>query len=125
MGVKIMTKVLVVEDNPLNMELVLEILNGMNFQAHYAVDGKEAVKMAQKETYDLILMDIDLPDMNGVEVARIIRTNPTYMNTPIIALTAYVMKGDRERFLASGFSDYVPKPVDVKEFMKLLDKYKK
>jgi len=120
-----MTKVLLVEDNPMNMELVLEILESIGFSAYGARDGKEAVEMAEKETYDLILMDIELPDMDGVEVTRIIRKRNKNKNTPIIALTAFAMKGDRENFLASGFSDYVPKPVDVGDFMKKIEKYKR
>lgn len=120
-----MKKVLVVEDNPLNMELVLEILEEQGFEAHGATDGKEAVKMAEKETYDLIIMDIELPGMDGVEAARIIRSNPAYKNVPAIAMTAYAMKGDKERFIASGFNDYVPKPIDVNDFMKKMEGYKR
>jgi len=120
-----MTKVLVVEDNSLNMELEMEIIESMGFSAHGAADGKKSVEMARKETYDLIIMDIELPDMDGIEATRLIRDIPGYKNTPFVALTAFAMKGDRERFLASGFNYYVEKPLDIKEFMKVLDKYKK
>ena len=120
-----MTKILVVEDNDLNMELELEIVDSMGFRAHGAADGKKAVEMAQKETYDLIIMDIELTDMNGIEAARMIRNIPGYKNTPMIAVTAFAMKGDRERFLSSGFNDYVEKPIDVQAFIKVLGKYKK
>lgn len=119
------TKVLVVEDNSLNMELELEIIGSMGFCAHGAADGEKAVEMTQKETYDLIIMDIELPGMDGIEAARLIRGIPEYKNTPIIAVTAFALKGDRERFLASGFNDYLAKPVDVKAFIKILEKYKK
>jgi len=119
-----MTKVLLVEDNLLNMELELEIIDSMSFLAHGAADGEKAVEMAQKEIYDLVIMDIDLPDMDGIEAARLIRGLPGYKDTPIIAVTAFAMKGDRERFLASGFNDYVEKPIDGKEFKKVLEKYK-
>lgn len=118
-------KVLVVEDNPLDMELVLEVMDSMGITALGAVDGNEAVRMAGKETYDLIIMNIELPDIDGVETARIIRSRPEYKDTPIIALTAFAMKGDRELFLASGFNDYVAKPIEIKEFMKVLEKYRK
>lgn len=120
-----MTKVLVVEDNPLNMELVVEILNALGFVSYGAIDGNEAIKMAEKELYDLIIMDIELPGMNGVEVAKIIKSKPEYKNTPAVALTAYAMRGDRERFLAAGFDDHIPKPLDVTDFMKRIEKYKK
>ncbi len=119
-----MKKVLVVEDNTLNMELVLEILDAMGFNARGAEDGDKAVIMAEKELYDLIIMDIELPGMNGVEVKDMIKTKPSYKNVPVIALTSYAMKGDRERFIGSGFDDYVPKPIDVPEFMKRMEKYK-
>ncbi|MFA4958092.1 MAG: response regulator [Candidatus Methanoperedens sp.] len=120
-----MTKVLVVEDNAMNMELELEIIESMGFSAHGAEDGKKAVEMVQKETYDLIVMDIELPDMDGIEAARMIRNRPEYKNTPMIAVTAFAMKGDRDRFLASGFNDYVEKPIDINLFIKVLEKYKK
>ncbi|MFA4956605.1 MAG: response regulator [Candidatus Methanoperedens sp.] len=119
------TKVLVVEDDSLNKELELEIVESMGFCADGAEGGKKAVEMAQKETYDLIIMDIEFPDIDGIEAARLIRNIPGYKNTPMIAVTAFAMKGDRQRFLASGFNDYVEKPIDVKEFIKVLGKYKK
>lgn len=120
-----MTKVIVVEDNPLNMELVVEMLTAFGFEVETAVNGEDAVKMAEKKVYDLIVMDIELPGMDGVAATRIIRSKPGYEHTPAIALTAYSMKGDRERFLAEGFDEYVPKPVDVTAFMKVLEKYRK
>lgn len=120
-----MTKVLVVEDNPLNMEFALEMLKAMGFSAEKAVNGEEAVKKTEKETYDLILMDIELPGMDGVSATKIIKSKHAYNNVPVIAMTAYAMKGDKERFLAAGFEDYVPKPIDVADFMKRLEKYRK
>ncbi len=119
-----MTKVLVVEDNALNMELVCDILDAKGFSTERAVDGAEAIKKAEKVIFDLIIMDIALPDMDGIEVTKIIKTNPAYKNVPVIALTAYALKGDREKFLEAGFNDYVPKPLDVSEFMKIIEKYK-
>lgn len=120
-----MTKVLVVEDDTLNMELVVEIIKAAGFEVSKAWNGKEAVGMAEKQVYDLIIMDIQLPDMDGVETANIIKSKPGHRDVPVIALTAFAMKGDRERFLGAGFSDYVPKPVDVDAFMKALEKYEK
>ncbi len=120
-----MTKVLVVEDDPINMELVIEIVKSVGFTVDVAVTGEDAVKKTEKEAYDLIIMDIELPGMDGVAAAKIIRSKPGYKNTPVIALTAYAMKGDRERFLAQGFNEYIPKPVNVADFLKLLNKYRK
>ena len=118
-----MMKVLVVEDNPLNMELVLEILIMNDVTHDKALDGKEAVRKAEKQSYDLILMDIELPGIDGVEAAKIIKNKSK--NVPIIALTSYAMKGDRERFLEAGFDDYISKPLDLGEFLKKLEKYRK
>jgi len=118
-----MTKVLVVEDNPLNLELVLAILETDGFDAYEAIDGEESLKMVDKDVFDLILMDIELPGMDGVEAAKKIKIK--YKNIPIIALTSYAMKGDRERFLSAGFEEYVSKPIDISDFHKRLEKYRK
>lgn len=116
-----MTKILVVEDNPLNMELVIEILSSKGITVHKAVDGEEAIRKTEREVYDLILMDIELPGKDGVEVTKIIKVK--YKNMPVIALTSYAMKGDKERFLSAGFDDYIAKPLDIPEFINKIDKY--
>jgi len=120
-----MTKVLVVEDIPLNMELILDICMAMNFIADGASNGEEAVKMTQREQYDLIIMDIEMPIMDGITATKIIKKNPAYANIPVVVLTAYAMKGDRERFLSQGCDDYIAKPIDVPSFMKKMEKYRK
>jgi CheY-like chemotaxis protein len=120
-----MTKVLVVEDIPLNMELVLDIFRAMNFIVHGASNGEEAVRMTEKEQYDLIIMDIEMPIMDGITATRIIKKNLAYSNIPIVVLTAYAMKGDREKFLSQGCDDYIAKPIDVPSFMKTMEKYRK
>ena len=118
-----MTKILVVEDNPLNMELVVEILIAHGFIVHTAIDGEEALTKIEKNVYDLILMDIELPGMTGVETTKIIKAKDK--NLCVIALTSYAMKGDRERFLTAGFDDYISKPLDISEFLKKLEKHLK
>ncbi|VVB92674.1 Chemotaxis protein CheY [uncultured archaeon] len=120
-----MTKVLVVEDDPLNMELVCEILRSMGFTVHEATNGNEAIEKTEKELYVLIVMDIMLPGIDGIEATGIIKSKPGYEKTPVIALTAYAMKGDRERLIEAGFDDYVPKPVDVPDFIEKVKKYRK
>ncbi len=117
-------KVLVVEDNPLNMELVTELLNAHGFITEGANDGEEAVRKADKEAYDLIIMDIGLPCIDGVEATKRIRTKSRNKFVPVIALTAFAMKGDMEKFLKAGFDAYLSKPIDVPEFMKVIGKYK-
>jgi two-component system cell cycle response regulator DivK len=120
-----MTKVLVVEDTPLNMELIIEIVDSQGFEVDSAEDGEKALKMVEKNVYDLILMDIELPGMDGVEVARMIKTKPAYKDVPVLALTAYAMKGDKERLIGKGFNGYISKPIDVPGFMEILKKYRK
>jgi len=119
-----MTKVLVVEDIPLNMELILDIFRAMNFIVHGASNGEEAVRMTQKEQYDLIIMDVEMPIMDGMTATKIIKKNPAYANIPIIVVTAYAMKGDREKFLSQGCDEYIAKPIDVPGFMKKMEKYR-
>jgi len=119
-----MKKVLVVEDNYLNMELVLEILESLGFEAKGAEDGKEALSIIEKEQYDLIIMDIELQGMNGIEIRNNIRRKISYEKVPVIALTAYAMKGDKERFIGLGFDDYMAKPLDVADFINKIEKYK-
>ncbi len=106
------------------MELALEIIKSVGFTVDVAVNGEEAVKKTEKKAYDLILMDIMLPGMDGIETTRIIKRKPGYKNTPVIAITAYAMKGDRERLLEKGFQDYVPKPLNVHELIEKLNKYR-
>jgi len=114
-------KALIVEDNPINMELVLEILTSNGISVDQAVNGEEAIEMVEKETYGLVLMDIELPGIDGVDATKIIKSR--HKNLPILALTSYAMKGDRERFLAAGFDDYISKPIDVNSFIEKINKF--
>jgi len=116
-----MRKVLIVEDDPINMKLVVEILNSLDFLVvQTAINGHEALKMTENDLYDLILMDIGLPGIDGLETAMRIKEKPEYHKTPIIALTAFAMKGDRERFLEGGFDHYLSKPINVNAFINLI-----
>ncbi len=115
-----MKNALVVEDNPINMELVVEILTANGFTVDEAVNGEEAVARVDKKAYDIVLMDIELPGMDGVEAARHIKSR--HRSLPVIALTSYAMKGDRDRFLAAGFDDYISKPLDVSTFIDKINK---
>ena len=120
-----MVKVLLVEDNPLNMELILEILQTQGFTVDTAGDGEKAIIMTGRSTYDLVLMDIALPGIDGIETTKKIRSKTQFKNVPFIALTAFAMAGDKERLLNSGFSEYISKPLDVHEFLKKMEKYRK
>jgi CheY-like chemotaxis protein len=97
------------------MKLIEILLRSRNYTLLKAIDGEEALDVATREQPDLIIMDIQLPKMNGLEVTRRLRQMPVFSRTPIIALTAYAMKGDKERFLAAGCSIYLPKPINTRE----------
>lgn len=119
-----MTKALVVDGDPLNMELALEILDAVGYTGEGAQDGEEVINKIDKEIYGLILMEIRLYGMDGIELRKIIKSKPVYKHVPVIALTAYAMKGDKERFLDEGFDDYISKPIAVHDFMERVEKYK-
>lgn len=112
--------ILVAEDNVKNMRLVTLLLKSLGYRALQAQDGEEALRLAQEAHPDLILMDIQLPKFSGVEVAEALRANGLVNGTPIIALTAHAMQGDRERFLDAGFAGYISKPINTREFSGIL-----
>jgi len=116
-----MTKILLVEDNELNRDMLSRRLQRRGFEVVSAVNGQEGVEMAHSESPELILMDISLPIMDGWEAARKIKKSPKTRSTPIIALTAHAMVGDREKSLEAGCDDYDTKPID---FQRLLQKMK-
>lgn len=104
-------RILCVEDNPQNMRLVRKILKHAGYEVLEAEDGLTGVTMAEQETPDLILMDINLPDIDGIEATKRIKAQPALVHIPIVALTANAMYGDEERILAGGCDGYLSKPV--------------
>jgi two-component system cell cycle response regulator DivK len=108
-----MAKVLVVEDNDMNRDMLTRRLERKGYQVHMAMDGQQGVSMARADRPDLILLDMSLPSLDGWEVARQIKADPITQHIPIIALTAHVMAGDREKCLSAGCDDYDTKPVDL------------
>ena len=110
-------QVLVVEDNEKNLKLVRDLLRFRGLTATEARTGREAVASAASCPPDIVLLDIDLPDMPGTEVLTELRGLEGMASVPIVAVTAYAMKGDAERLLASGFDGYIAKPVDVRSFV--------
>ena len=108
-------KILIVDDNLDNRELVVKILKRHGYTTCEAVDGEDALIQAAAEQPDLILMDIALPKMDGLEATRRLHATPEFRDTPIIALTAHAMRGDREKALAAGCCDYISKPINVHE----------
>ncbi len=112
-------KVLVVEDNEANLKLLKKILEHGGFDVLEARNGVEGVVIAGEGMPDLILMDVQMPEMDGITAMKTIKSNiPALKDTPVIAITAYAMKGDRERLISEGFSDYISKPVRVDEILR-------
>lgn len=119
-----MTKrILYVEDNFQNKRLVRKILAARGFDVIEADDGLTGVEMAVKERPDLILMDISLPGIDGVEATQRIKAYDNTAKIPIIALTANAMRGDRERFIAAGCDDYLPKPISTADLLDMINKF--
>ncbi|MEZ7978145.1 MAG: response regulator [Myxococcota bacterium] len=116
-----MKKILLVEDNEMNRDMLSRRLARKGFEVVIAVDGAEAVKMAESEMPALILMDMSLPVIDGWEATRRLKAQDLTKGTPIIALTAHAMSGDREKCLEAGCDDYDTKPI---EFKRLLEKIK-
>ncbi len=114
-----MHKILLVEDNELNRDMLSRRLAKRNFEVVHAATGQEAIDMALSTLPDLILMDLSLPDVDGWEATRTIKSLATTMAIPVIALTAHAMAGDREKAMEAGADDYDTKPV---EFARLLQK---
>ena len=110
-------QILVVEDNELNMKLFRDVLLATGYRALEATTGGEAVDLAVRHTPDLVLLDIQLPDVDGVDVLRRLRTDDRTAAIPVLAVTAQARRGDRERFLAEGFDGYVSKPLNVGELI--------
>jgi two-component system cell cycle response regulator DivK len=110
-------QILVVEDNEKNMKLVREVLQATGYRTLEATTGGRAVESAIEHRPDLVLMDIQLPDIGGVEALARLRTDERTAAIPVLALTAQAMDGDRERFLAAGFDGYLSKPVDIVELV--------
>ncbi|MFQ5840305.1 MAG: response regulator [Candidatus Methylomirabilales bacterium] len=118
-----MATILVVEDNPINMELVCDILESHGHTILRAPEGNEAMRLLRDHHPDLILMDIQLPGLDGLEITRMIKKDPKTKDITVVALTAHAMKGDRERILEAGCSGYIPKPVDTRELPRRVAQY--
>jgi two-component system, cell cycle response regulator DivK len=109
-------KILVIEDNEQNLYLIRYILEDCDYEVFSASDGKAGIDLASSLLPDLILLDIQLPIMDGYAVARQLRQNPDLADTPIIAVTSYAMSGDREKAMEAGCSGYIEKPIDPDTF---------
>jgi len=112
-----MSLVLIVEDNEKNMKLARDILQAKGYETVEAVTGEEGVKLAKEKKPDLVLMDIQLPGINGIEAFKQLRADAKTARIPVIALTASVTPTDRSQITAAGFDAFVSKPINLKEFL--------
>ena len=118
-----MKKILVIEDNENNLYLVKFMLENAGYQVVEAIDGFEGVKLSVSEKPNLILMDIQLPGLDGYEATKQIKANGKTSNIPIIAVTSYAMVGDREKTLKAGCDGYIEKPIDPETFISEIEQY--
>ena len=116
-------KVLCIEDNPTNLILVSRIVEAEGHELLQAEDGYAALDLLDKETPDIILLDINIPGIHGLELAERIKANDRIAHIPLIATTANVLVGDRERCLEAGCDDYLPKPLDIRKLRSLMRTY--
>jgi two-component system cell cycle response regulator DivK len=115
--------ILLVEDDFMNMRLAQHILEAEGYNVVRATTGWEALNQIKTGLPDLILMDIQLPDIDGMTLARIIRANEAARDTVILALTAFAMKGDKEKILKTGCDDYIAKPINIEKFIGTVRRY--
>jgi len=120
MGTK---KVLIVEDNELNLKLFKDILEAHQFETIETRDGKGVLELAAKTKPDLIIMDIQLPHISGIDVIKDLKAQQDLKHIPIIAVTAFALQGDKEKILAAGCESYIAKPIEIEPFVEEIQKY--
>ena len=116
-----MTKILLVEDNEMNRDMLSRRLQRKGYEVTMAVDGRQGIEVARSGGFDLILMDMSLPEVDGWEATRQLRAVPETKNVPIIGLTAHAMAGDREKALEAGCNDYDTKPVELPRLLSKIE----
>jgi two-component system cell cycle response regulator DivK len=113
-------RILLVEDNAKNRLLIRDILNYYGYEVIEAEDGAKGLKLAREQLPDLILMDLQMPVMDGCSAGRILKNDPLTMGIKIIALTSFAVRNEKEKVLAAGFEDYIEKPIDTRQFLELI-----
>ena len=116
-------RVLLAEDNAVNRRVASAILARLGHDVTEAENGALAIKLLEEQSFDVVFMDVQMPEMDGLEATKRIRENPSWVDLPIIALTAHAMKSDRERCLESGMSDYISKPLRAADFERIVEKW--
>ena len=117
--------ILVVEDNKLNMKLVRGLIKIGKNRMLEATDAESGIELIREQRPDLVLMDIQLPGMDGLSATKIIKEDPALKDIPIIGLTSYAMQGDKEKALAAGCTGYITKPIDTRKFLETVSEYLK
>ena len=111
-----MNKILIIEDNPVNLELAQDLLEIRGYQVLSAMNAEEGLRVARTEMPDLVLMDISLPGMDGLEATRRLKADDQTSGIPVVCMTAHAMEGDKEKALTSGAGGYITKPINTREF---------
>jgi CheY-like chemotaxis protein len=122
-GIFIHRRILLVEDDASNAELTRMVLNGNGFDVDVAEDGQEGLDKARARRYDLVIMDVRLPVLDGLSVTRMLKSDPKTAGIPVVALTAHAMKGDEQRALAAGCAAYITKPIEVAQFVQRISSF--
>ena len=115
--------ILVVEDNELNMKLVRGLIKIGNYGMLEAIDAESGIEQIREQRPDLVLMDIQLPGMDGLSATKIIKEDPSLKDIPVVALTSYAMQGDEEKALEAGCTGYIAKPIDTRKFLETVSQY--
>lgn len=116
-------KVLIVEDNELNMKLFHDLLEANGLQTIQTSDGREVLDIARENKPDLILMDIQLPEVSGLDVTKWLKADEELKSIPVVAVTAFAMKGDEQKIREGGCEDYISKPISVAHFLEVVNRY--
>lgn len=116
-------KILIIEDNELNRKLIISLLEIGNYQVFEAEDAETGIEIAGEVLPDLILMDIQLPGMDGLEATNLLQKDDQLKNTPIVAVTSYAMSGDEEKAIEAGCVGYITKPIRTRSFLESISKY--
>ena len=116
-------KVLIVEDNELNMKLFDDLLSAHGYETIKTRDGTQVLDLARQHKPDLILMDIQLPEVSGLEVTQWLKAEKDLKHIPVVAVTAFAMKGDEDKIRKGGCEDYISKPISIIDFMQIVQKY--
>ncbi|HIJ89940.1 MAG: response regulator [Desulfobulbaceae bacterium] len=117
-----MTKIVIIEDNPANMKLIVFLLNGAGYEVLPAVDAEIGLMLIREHLPTLVLMDVQLPGMDGLTATRLIKADPTIAHIPVVALTSHAMKGDEETMRDAGCDNYLPKPFHHQDFLAMVRK---